>query len=172
MKHDSKYRPVKSLAKLSSACIELGLLLILFLGLTGLVLNRAFQESIAASVEERLQLQVYAVLGVAEPDTDMSFFVPDLEEARFSQIDSGLYAFIFNQQANEVWRSPSAVNMNPMDLKRGIAESCDTYFYDLAFRLGIDRIAPYLRQFGFGCCIRSPAPYSHGRVLRPRCRET
>ncbi|MDG2090975.1 MAG: ATP-binding protein [Gammaproteobacteria bacterium] len=96
--------------------LAFGILLILFLGLTGLVLNQAFQESIAASVEERLQLQVYAVLGVAEPDTDMRFFVPDLEEARFSQIDSGLYAFIFNQQANEVWRSPSAVNMNPMDL--------------------------------------------------------
>ncbi len=92
--------------------LAFGILLILFLGLTGLVLNRAFQESIAAAVEERLQLQIYAVLGVAEPDTDMSFFVPDLEEARFSQIDSGLYAFIFDQQANEIWRSPSAVNMN------------------------------------------------------------
>ncbi len=93
-----------------------GVLLILFLGLTGLVLDRAFQESIAASVEERLQLQVYAVLGVAEPDPDMSFFVPDLEEARFSQIDSGLYAYIFDQKGSEVWRSPSAVNMNLNDL--------------------------------------------------------
>ncbi len=96
--------------------LAFGILLILFLGLTGLVLNRAFQESIAASVEERLQLQVYAVLGVAEPDADMSFFVPDLEEARFSQIDSGLYAFIFDQQGNEAWRSPSAVNMALFDM--------------------------------------------------------
>jgi two-component system sensor histidine kinase PhoQ len=96
--------------------LAFGILLILFLGLTGLVLNRAFQESIAASVEERLQLQIYAVLGVAEPDTDMSFFVPDLEEARFSQIDSGLYAFIFDQLGYEVWRSPSAVNMDLFDL--------------------------------------------------------
>lgn len=96
--------------------LAFGVLLILFLGLTGLVLDRAFQESIAASVEERLQLQVYAVLGVAEPDPDMSFFVPDLEEARFSQIDSGLYAYIFDQKGSEVWRSPSAVNMNLNDL--------------------------------------------------------
>jgi two-component system, OmpR family, sensor histidine kinase PhoQ len=96
--------------------LAFGILLILFLGLTGLVLNRAFQESIAASVEERLQLQIYAVLGVAEPDPDMSFFVPDLEEARFSQIDSGLYAYIFDQLGNEVWRSPSAVNMDFLDL--------------------------------------------------------
>ena len=107
-------RPINSLTKYSlqqRLVLAFGILLILFLGLTGLVLNRAFQESIEAAVEERLQLQIYAVLGVAEPDIDATFFVPDLEEARFSQIDSGLYAFIFDQHGNEVWRSPSAVNM-------------------------------------------------------------
>ena len=35
-------------------------------------------------------------------------------------------------------------------LERGIAESCDVYFYDLAFKLGIDRIHRYLTDFGFG----------------------
>jgi two-component system sensor histidine kinase PhoQ len=96
--------------------LAFGILLILFLGLTGLVLNRAFQESIEASVEERLQLQIYGVLGVAEPDSETTFFVPDLEEPRFAQIDSGLYAFIFDQHANEIWRSPSSVNMQISDL--------------------------------------------------------
>ena len=38
----------------------------------------------------------------------------------------------------------------PMDLDSAIAQSCDVYFYDLAFRLGIDRIAPFLDAFGFG----------------------
>ncbi len=31
-----------------------------------------------------------------------------------------------------------------------IVESCDVYFYDLARRLTIDRMADYLRPFGFG----------------------
>lgn len=92
--------------------LAFGILLILFLSLTGLVLDRAYKESVAAAVEERLQLQIYAVLGMAEPDSDGSFFVPDMEEARFNQIDSGLYAFILDERNREVWRSPSALNIN------------------------------------------------------------
>ena len=91
--------------------LAFGILLILFLGLTGVVLERAFRESVAAAVEERLQLQVYALLGVAEPDGD-GFFLPDLEEARFSQINSGLYGFILDGSGREVWRSPSALDLS------------------------------------------------------------
>ena len=91
--------------------LAFGVLLVLFLGLAGLVLGRAYQESVAAGVEERLQLHVYALLGVAEPDPD-GFIVPDLGEARFGQIDSGLYAFILDRTGREVWRSPSALNLN------------------------------------------------------------
>lgn len=91
--------------------LAFGVLLVLFLGLAGLVLSRAYQESVVAAVEQRLQLHVYALLGVAEPDAD-GFFVPDLEEARFAQIDSGLYGFIFDDRGRELWRSPSALNLS------------------------------------------------------------
>lgn len=37
-----------------------------------------------------------------------------------------------------------------VDMNMAITQSCDVYFYDLAYRLGIDRIHEYLRQFGFG----------------------
>jgi penicillin-binding protein 2 len=37
-----------------------------------------------------------------------------------------------------------------VDMKMAIAESCDVYFYDLARRLTIDRMAEYLSPFGFG----------------------
>jgi two-component system sensor histidine kinase PhoQ len=99
--------------------LAFGILLILFLSLTGLVLNQAYQDSVEAAVEERLQLQIYALLGVAEPEIDGSFFVPDLEESRFNQLDSGLYAFILDEQSYEAWRSQSAlnINMNELDLQ-------------------------------------------------------
>ncbi|MEZ5584760.1 MAG: penicillin-binding protein 2 [Candidatus Competibacteraceae bacterium] len=35
-------------------------------------------------------------------------------------------------------------------MDRAIAQSCDVYFYDLAFNLGIDRIHEFLDQFSFG----------------------
>ena len=37
-----------------------------------------------------------------------------------------------------------------VDMKMAISESCDVYFYDLARRLTIDRMAEYLHPFGFG----------------------
>ncbi|MDF1640323.1 penicillin-binding protein 2 [Thalassolituus oleivorans] len=37
-----------------------------------------------------------------------------------------------------------------VDLERAVVESCDTYFYDVAVRTGIDGITPFLAQFGFG----------------------
>ncbi len=35
-------------------------------------------------------------------------------------------------------------------LERGLAESCDVYFYELAYKLGITGIHQYLTRFGFG----------------------
>jgi penicillin-binding protein 2 len=37
-----------------------------------------------------------------------------------------------------------------MDLRSAIAQSCDVYFYDLALRMGIDRLYETLNPFGFG----------------------
>ncbi len=36
------------------------------------------------------------------------------------------------------------------DYKKAMAESCDVFFYALAYKLGIDRIQSVLSQFGFG----------------------
>jgi penicillin-binding protein 2 len=37
-----------------------------------------------------------------------------------------------------------------MDLDSAIVQSCDVYFYKLAYELGVDRIHDFLGQFGFG----------------------
>ncbi|HXE91010.1 MAG TPA: penicillin-binding protein 2 [Terriglobales bacterium] len=37
-----------------------------------------------------------------------------------------------------------------VDIQRAITESCDTYFYTLAERLGIERIAQYATRYGLG----------------------
>ena len=96
--------------------LAFSVLLIVFLGLAGLVLDRAYRESVTAGVEERLLLQVYALMSVAEPD-EKGFFVPEaaLGEARFSQPDSGLYGFILDSSGDVVWRSLSALNLRLED---------------------------------------------------------
>lgn len=37
-----------------------------------------------------------------------------------------------------------------MDMNHAIAKSCDTYFYDLAYRMGVDKFSSYMNLFGFG----------------------
>lgn len=37
-----------------------------------------------------------------------------------------------------------------VDMKSAITQSCDVYFYDLAYRLGIDKISAFMAKFGFG----------------------
>ncbi|WP_026180249.1 penicillin-binding protein 2 [Hahella ganghwensis] len=37
-----------------------------------------------------------------------------------------------------------------VDLKAAIAESCDVYFYDLGYRMGVDPMFDYMYRFGFG----------------------
>jgi penicillin-binding protein 2 len=37
-----------------------------------------------------------------------------------------------------------------VELRRALRESCDVYFYKLAERLGVDRIAAYAKRFGLG----------------------
>ncbi|MEM6491862.1 MAG: penicillin-binding protein 2, partial [Pseudomonadota bacterium] len=39
------------------------------------------------------------------------------------------------------------------DAIKAIAESCDVYFYEMALRIGIDRIAAMMRRFGLGAPI-------------------
>lgn len=36
------------------------------------------------------------------------------------------------------------------DMRKAIASSCDVYFYDLAYELGVDRMHEFLAPFGFG----------------------
>ncbi|MCG6200350.1 penicillin-binding protein 2 [Psychromonas antarctica] len=37
-----------------------------------------------------------------------------------------------------------------VNVSRAIEESCDTFFYDTAYKVGIDRISPFMEEFGFG----------------------
>ncbi len=37
-----------------------------------------------------------------------------------------------------------------MNLHDAVTQSCDVYFYDLAYRVGIDRMSKFLAKFGFG----------------------
>ena len=48
------------------------------------------------------------------------------------------------------WRIKRSGHGKFVALEQSIVESCDTYYYDLSYKLGIDRIQEFLSPFGFG----------------------
>ncbi len=59
----------------------------------------------------------------------------------------GYYQLPNDEHKYRCWKKEGHSHVN---LDESIAQSCDVYFYDMANRMGIDRMHDYLQQFGFG----------------------
>jgi penicillin-binding protein 2 len=56
----------------------------------------------------------------------------------------------------------------PINMRRAVAQSCDIYFYEMARRVGYDRIAPVARELGLGQEFDIPFPSQrYGTVPDP-----
>ena len=69
-------------------------------------------------------------------------------EPEFSVPDPGFYRLKGEERKYRDWKPRG--HGKRVDLRQAITESCDTFFYDVAFRMGIDRISPFGLQFGLG----------------------
>lgn len=100
------------------------LTLALFLGLTGVVLDRAFRDSVEAGVAEQLQVQIYVLLAAFEEEDGRFYLGGGVREPRFAQLNSGLYGLVTDRDG-EVLRTASALDQRlpassvPDDLQRG-----------------------------------------------------
>jgi len=94
--------------------------LLVFIALTSLALEQAFQASAGAAREERLLGQIYLLMAAADVDDDGLTLPRDLAEARFSLLGSGLYAQVADAKGEPVWRSLSALGENiPFEARLG-----------------------------------------------------
>src|SRR5690606_14055196 len=84
------------------------LLLPLLLLASAYMLDLAFRRSLLSGENERLRAHAYLLLGAAEFTEGRLWMPEEFEEARFNQIDSGLYGLIGDDQGAILWRSPSA----------------------------------------------------------------
>ncbi|WP_070989040.1 ATP-binding protein [Halofilum ochraceum] len=93
--------------------LGLAVVLIAFLGLAGLALERAFRESVEQAVRENLEVQVYLLLGAAEVDAAGQLRMPDvLSEPRLATPESGLYAAIRDASGERLWQSESSIGLD------------------------------------------------------------
>jgi penicillin-binding protein 2 len=66
---------------------------------------------------------------------------------QYSINDIGYFTLPGNSHQYRDWK---VGGHGSVDLHKSIVISCDTYYYQLAFDLGIDTISNFMRQFGFG----------------------
>ncbi|MDM3870322.1 ATP-binding protein [Porticoccus sp. W117] len=84
------------------------LLLPLFLGLSGLALERSFRHSQESALEEQLKSTVYLLMGAAELEGEQLWMPEQLTEPRLNQLNSGLLATIGDNQ-QVLWQSASSL---------------------------------------------------------------
>ena len=98
------------------------------------LLNRATQGRYppASTIKPHL-----ALLGLEEGVIDSQTEIRDRGEYRLKNVE-------------HVWRDWKKGGHGRVDVTRSVEVSCDTFYYDLAYRLGIDRISESMRMFGFG----------------------
>ena len=93
--------------------VSVSLLLLFFFGATIVVLDTAFRKAGEQAREDILDGHLMQLLAAAEPDADgVLDLPPDLPEARFGNIGSGLYAELRDEGSDVVWRSRSALGLD------------------------------------------------------------
>ncbi|MEX0900066.1 MAG: ATP-binding protein [Gammaproteobacteria bacterium] len=101
-----------SLSLVTRVLVAAAAVMLVFLGLTVLALDAAFRNTAERAIEERLQMQVRALISAAGQDVDGHLIMPQqLPEARYSNPGSGLFAQVLDGDGNPLWRSPSTAGV-------------------------------------------------------------
>ncbi|TCS40010.1 ATP-binding protein [Reinekea marinisedimentorum] len=104
MKQQAEYRG--SLTR--RLLLAVAAVLILFLGITGYALDRAYEQSQLAAQGERLFLRIFNLLSVASMDDHTLSLPRILNEQRFNSPESGLIGLVLNNERQSVWESLSS----------------------------------------------------------------
>jgi two-component system sensor histidine kinase PhoQ len=84
------------------------LVLVLFISLTVLILDQAFNRGLQVDLQDRLKTQLYLVLGAAEFEQGQLSLPQSLNFPKLNQLNSGSLALILDDQEEFVWRSSSS----------------------------------------------------------------
>jgi two-component system sensor histidine kinase PhoQ len=86
--------------------------LIIFLNITGIALDRAFRNSVIAGETSRLSSYIYDLIRVADPTSGSVLSMSSTEaDHRLMSPGSGLYAAVLNGKGEPIWRSPSMLGL-------------------------------------------------------------
>ncbi|MEP4547266.1 MAG: hypothetical protein ABJ000_13910, partial [Saccharospirillum sp.] len=95
--------------------VSASLVLLVFLGVTGVALDRAFERSQMSGQSERLFLRILTLLAESEYQADGLWLPAYLAEERYNSPESGLVALVLDEQRQVVWQSLSSQWFDQID---------------------------------------------------------
>jgi len=113
-------RPTFSLRR--RLLVSATVVLLVFLGITGLALDRAVESSLVTGQSERLFLRVLNLLAESELNGSEFWLPTYLAEERYNSPESGLVALVLNEQRQIVWESLSSQWFEQLDWVRAQAD--------------------------------------------------
>ncbi len=96
-----------------------------------------------------------AIFGQYPPGSTLKPFIAlgGIEQRRFG-VKESLYCrghyLLPGDKTERKYRDWKKEGHGTVDFSKAIEQSCDVYFYELAYRMGIDSMHDFLAQFGFG----------------------
>lgn len=89
------------------------LVLIIFITLTAVTLDRAFVDSTESALRDKLTSQLYALMAAAEVEDEGLLMPSDELDALLGLPSSGVYAYVTEQTGGTLWQSSSALGAKP-----------------------------------------------------------
>ncbi len=109
---------------------------------------RALRESPDLPLFNRTLLGQYPPGSTLKPIFGLGGLHYGVVTRRTTVHDPGWYKLPYDERIYRDWKAGG--HGNRIDLHQAVVESCDVYFYDMAYNMGIDRIHEFGSRFGLG----------------------
>ncbi len=134
----------------------------LFVNGIGIDEYRALQSDLDRPLFNRALRGQYPPGSTLKPFLGLAGLETGTKAAEETVYDPGYYSL---PGVDHRWRCWKAGGHGHVDLHDAIAESCDTYFYDLAYEMGIEAMHEFLGRFGFGSPTGVDLPGERGGLV-------
>ena len=108
---------------------------------------KSLNESEERPMVNRVLRGIYPPGSTIKPLMALAGLELGLRKAADKIVDPGYFSLPNSSHRFRDWK-PEGHGL--VDLRKSISQSCDTYYYRLAFDMGIDRMHDYLARFGLG----------------------
>ena len=108
----------------------------------------ALRDSLDVPLFDRATRGQYPPGSTMKPFIGLGFLESGVTNWEEEIKDPGWYMLENDERVYRDWKRTG--HGEHIHLRDAIIQSCDTYFYEMSFRTGIDNLHPFLAQFGFG----------------------